>query len=95
MLPASTLPEASARGLHLGPAVDERNRLGHLLVRHIVKHDDVGSGFERLAHLVLVLALDLARADERRVRAGARHRSGDTACSVDMIVLAIPPAASI
>ena len=76
-----------ARGLGLGPAVDQLDRRRHGRVVHVVEHDDVGPGLHGLAHLVERLALDLDLANEGHVRAAGLDRLGDAARGVDVVVL--------
>ena len=60
-----------ARALGLGAAGDKLNRGSHVVMGHVVEHDDVGAGLHGLAHHVQVLAFDLDRRGKRCM--GARH----------------------
>ena len=76
-----------ARALGLGAAGDKLNRGSHVVVGHVVEHDDVSAGLHSLAHHVQVLALDLDRRGKRCM--GARHlnRTRHAAGGIDMVVL--------
>ena len=76
-----------ARALGLGTTGDKLNRSSHVIVGHVVEHDDVGTGLHGLAHHVQVLALNLDRRGKRRM--GARHlnRARHATGGVDVVVL--------
>ena len=81
------LPGDVAGTLGLGPAVDDADGLGHVLVAHVVQHDDVGTGLYGLPDHVQVLYLHLDLPDEGGVGPGHLHGLLHAACGVDVVVL--------
>ena len=76
-----------ARALGLGATGDKLDGGGHVVMGHVVEHDNVGTGLHGLAHHVQVLALNLDRRGKRRM--GARHldRTRHATGSVNVVVL--------
>ena len=68
-------------------AVGDRNRLAHFLTAHVVEHDHVHTGFQRLSQLVKAahLQLDLGHVTELLSELGDRR--GNAAAGVHVVVL--------
>ena len=76
-------PLASSRAR---PATKIHRRL-HSGAVHVVQHDDVRPGLQRLPHLVQVAGLHLQLDHMAQLFSDGRHRLGDAAGRVDVIVL--------
>lgn len=80
------LPDTAAR-LEESPAIHDPDGFGHGRAIHIVEHDDVRPGIERLPDLVEVAGLHLEFHHMPELFPDSRHRLGNPAGSVDMVIL--------
>ena len=71
---------------HDGPAVDERERVAHLVVVEVVEHDDVGSGHDRFFELGSSVDFAFDAAGVWRVCARALDRLGASTRRSDVVV---------